>query len=115
MFENNTGAHVAIVKYILVGVLLTVSILALGWGVWSYTYQQNLADVPPPTGDSDPAARYTEAEWEAIRNADTGSSTPRYADEEWNEIRGTDTEANAAATTSAGYSEDEWNAIRSGG
>lgn len=112
MFENNPGTHVNVIKYVLVGILLTVSIIALGWGVWIYTYNQNLAEPTPVESGDAPAARYSAEEWEAIRNADTGSSTPRYEEDEWEAIRSTEAEP---ATTSASYSEDEWNAIRNGG
>lgn len=117
MFENKPSVYVTVTKYVLVGILLTVSILALGWGVWSYTYEQNLQEPPVIIDQPNTTARYSEAEWEEIKNSETGSSAPRYEEEEWNAIReaGIPPAEAEPAPASASYSEEEWRAIRSGG
>ena len=92
-------------KYVLVGVLLTVSIVALGWGVWSYTFHQNLEE--PPVTETSSGPPLSDEEWnETLRAEYQGTTTP-VSDEEWNESLYAEYEA---ATTSALVPNDDWEA-----
>jgi hypothetical protein len=107
MFQTKDDTHVVIFKYTIVGFLVFVSVVLVGVGVWNYTYQQNLAEPTRTTTTEGSNSRYTAEEWEEIRNAEPGTTTPRYEAEEWEAIR----QANSGSNTSR-YSEEEWEAIR---